>query len=74
MKCLPASCIAISASEYTKMSYMNRLVLFATFLVVATFFFATSVGELPERVATHFAMKGVADVGRAGRNIVCLCS
>jgi len=43
------------------MGYMNRLVLFATFLVVATFFFATSVGELPERVATHFAMNGIAD-------------
>src|SRR5215510_932976 len=43
------------------MSYMNRLVLFATFLVVATFLLVTSVGELPERVATHFAMNGIAD-------------
>lgn len=43
------------------MRHVNRLVLFATFLVVAAFFALNSIEELPERVATHFAMDGVAN-------------
>ena len=43
------------------MGYQNRLVLFATLLVVAAFFALRSIGELPERVAVHFGMDGAAD-------------
>jgi uncharacterized membrane protein len=43
------------------MGYQNRLLLFATLLVVAAFFALRSIGELPERVAVHFGMDGAAD-------------
>ena len=43
------------------MGYQNRLILFATLLVVAAFFALRSIGELPETVAIHFGMNGVAD-------------
>lgn len=43
------------------MGHLNRLLLFAAFLVVATFSALSSFGELPERVAIHFDTNGVAD-------------
>ena len=43
------------------MGYMNRLALFATFLLVAAFFAFNSIGELPERVAIHFDANGAVN-------------
>jgi uncharacterized membrane protein len=43
------------------MGNLHRLVLLAAFIVVAAFFAFNSIGELPERVATHFTTSGVAD-------------
>ena len=43
------------------MGHIHRLALLATFIVVAAFFALSSVGGLPERVATHFTTSGVAD-------------
>jgi uncharacterized membrane protein len=43
------------------MGHVNRLVLFATFLVVTSFFALNGVRELPETVAIHFSANGVAD-------------
>jgi uncharacterized membrane protein len=54
------------------MGYQNRLVLFATLLVVATFFALRSIGELPESVAVHFGINGVAG-GWMGRESYRLC-
>ena len=42
------------------MSWLSRLLLSAL-LVVSTFFTLNSVGDLPEKVATHFNANGVAD-------------
>ena len=43
------------------MGSMNRLVLFAVFLVVAAYFTLNSIGGLPEKVAIHFTADGVAN-------------
>ena len=45
------------------MGSMNRLsrLLFPALLVVCTFFTLNSLGDLPEKVATHFDANGVAD-------------
>ena len=43
------------------MGHVNRLALFAAFVVGATFFALNGIGELPERVAIHFAANGAAD-------------
>jgi len=43
------------------MGHSNRIVLFAGFVVVAAFLALSNVGELPERVAIHFAPDGQAD-------------
>jgi uncharacterized membrane protein len=43
------------------MGHANRIVLFAAFVVIATFLALSSIGELPERVAIHFTPDGQAD-------------
>ena len=43
------------------MGHIHQLALLATFIGVAAFFAFSSVGGLPERVATHFTTSGVAD-------------
>ena len=43
-----------------QIGHIHRLVLLATFIVLAAFFALTSIGDLPERVATQFAANGVA--------------
>src|SRR5262245_18820303 len=43
------------------MGNRNRLLLFAAFLAVATFFALSSIGELPEKVAVHFDTNGAAN-------------
>jgi uncharacterized membrane protein len=43
------------------MGALNRLVLFATPVVVATFLALNNIGELPEKVAIHFGENGLAD-------------
>ena len=42
---------------------MSRLslLLFLALLLVSTFFALNSLGDLPEKVATHFSADGVAD-------------
>jgi len=43
------------------MEYGHRLVLYAAFVAVAAILALTSFGELPARVAIHFAENGAAD-------------
>src|SRR5512132_1293007 len=43
------------------MGPVNRLALFAAFVVVATALALNDVGGLPERVAIHFGRNGLAD-------------
>ena len=43
------------------MIHIHRLALLATFIVVAALFALNSIGDLPERVATHFTASGAAD-------------
>ena len=43
------------------MGTFHRLAWLVAFIVVAVFLALNSVGELPERVATHFTTSGVAD-------------
>ena len=43
------------------MGYVNRLVLFAVSVVLATFLALSVIGQLPERVAIHFDGNGLAD-------------